>query len=65
MKKSGNKNILYAVSRTAAMNGMGEDATIQFVTTWWQKVLYTLDVVTAVFTVLCFVGIIWNNRRKE
>lgn len=63
--RNASKNILYAVSRTAAMNGMGEDATIQFVTTWWQKVLYTLDVVTVVFTVLCFVGIIWNNRRKE
>lgn len=58
-------NILYAVSRTAAMNGMDESARIEFVNTWWQNALYALDAAAAVLTIACFAGVILSVRKEQ
>jgi beta-glucosidase len=58
-------HVLYAVSRTAAMNGMDENARIEFVNTWWQNSLYMLVAASAVLTVACLVGVVSSVLRKR
>jgi beta-glucosidase len=57
-------NILYAVSRSAAMNGMNENSKIEFVNAWWQTGLYALDVVFGVLMVASFVGLLLVRKKS-
>ena len=58
-------NILYAVSRSAAMNGMNESSRIEFISAWWQTGLYAMDVVFGILTAACFIGVVIISRKKN
>lgn len=56
------KNILYTVSRSNAMNGMGNGVEYAYVMPYWQMVVFGLD---AVVLLLCVVrGICLHKKRK-
>ena len=59
------KNIIYAVSRSNAMNGISSDSIVVEIIPWWQKALYALDAVGMVVAVLCLVTAIRDMRRRK
>ncbi|MBQ3795169.1 MAG: glycoside hydrolase family 3 C-terminal domain-containing protein [Butyrivibrio sp.] len=60
--RTASKHVLYAVSRSFAMNGISSTASVQSILPLWQKALYALDVI------ICGLLAFWINtivkRRK-
>lgn len=59
------KNIIYTVSRSNAMNGVSEDSKVIAIIPWWEKALYTFDVIGLVVAALCLITAIRDIRRKR
>ena len=57
--------ILYAASKTAAMNGMDESSTIVPVKAWWEITLYALDIVSALAVAACLAGLLLLERKER
>lgn len=61
--RKASKHILYAISRSFAMNGISSSATVKAIVPLWQKCLYVLDVVLA--ALLIFWGLSTYKRAKK
>ena len=61
--RKASKHILYAVSRSFAMNGISSSATVKAIVPLWQKCLYVLDVLLA--ALLIFWGLSTYKRAKK
>lgn len=57
--------ILYAVSRTAAMNGAAENSTVVHVTAWWQTALYALDGIFGILTVAFLALVVLREKNNK
>lgn len=57
--------ILYAASKTAAMNGMDENSTIVPVKAWWEITLYALDVIFALTLAASVAGLLLLERKER
>ncbi len=61
------KRIMYAILHTAAMNGITSSTRVVPCNTWWQNALIGLQLVCAILTVFCLIGLIVSiiNGKKE
>ena len=57
--------ILYAASRTSAMNGMDENVKVVSVKAWWEITLFTVDIISAVLSLLLYIMIIKEDYTKK
>lgn len=56
--------ILFAASKTSAMNGLDESATLVQVKAWWEITLYVVDGVSLVLS-LVFLGLVFISEGKK
>lgn len=57
--------ILYAASRTSAMNGMYENVKVVSVKAWWETTLFAVDIISAVLSLLLYIMIIKEDYTKK
>lgn len=65
MMQTNIKYFLYKLADSNAMNGINKDTKIKYVLTWWQKLIYGVDIVFAVLTILSIVQLVRCSRRAE
>lgn len=57
--------LLYALSRSAAMNGVNATTTVENVMTWWRTMYITLIAVSAAATAVCVLGYTVTRVKKK
>lgn len=67
--RTASKHILYAISRSLAMNGISSTATVVKIVPVWRKCVYALDVIVILLSILGIFKIVkktnWKNNKVE
>lgn len=63
--KRATKNIIYAVSRSNAMNGISSESEVVEIIPWWQKALYGLDAIGMVIAIICLLTAIYDLKKNN
>lgn len=63
--KRATKNIIYAVSRSNAMNGISSESEVVEIIPWWQKALYGLDAIGMVIAIICLLTAIYDLKKNK